>query len=94
MKYIEWDVSKNEKLKEERGIGFEEVAVAMIEGKVLATIPHPNKKRYPNQRIYIIELRDYIYVVPFMEDEKKIFLKTIFPSRKYTKDFIEKGGKP
>lgn len=93
MKYLDWDVEKNEKLKEEREIGFEEVAAAMIEGKVLATIPHPNKKRYPGQRIFIIELHDYIYVIPFVEDEKKIFLKTIFPSRKYTRDFIEKGGK-
>lgn len=84
MKHFDWDAQKNEKLKEERGIGFEEIVASIIEGKVLATIPH--------QRIFIIELHDYIYVVPFVEDEKKIFLKTIFPSRKYTREFIEKGG--
>ncbi len=92
MKYIAWDVDKNERLKEQRGISFEQAINAIFKGRVLGKTDHPNQKRYPGQKIYIIELDEYAFVVPYVDDDEKIFLKTIFPSRKYTKDFIEKGG--
>jgi len=88
VKYFEWSEEKNEQLKAERGIGFEEIEIAIIEGKLLDVLPHPNKKRYPNQRIYVVEINRYAYLVPFAEDDEKIFLKTIFPSRHATKKFI------
>jgi len=89
VKPADWSAEKNEWLKEERGVSFEEVILAIFDEKVLTIIYHPSQKRYPGQRLYVVELHDYAYVVPFVEDEQKIFLKTIFPSRKYTKDFIE-----
>ena len=91
MKPYEWSEEKNEWLKKERGVGFEDVLVAIHEGKIITIIEHPNQKRYKNQKVLIIELGEYAYLVPFREDEEKIFLKTIFPSRKYTREYIEKG---
>lgn len=92
MKYFDWSVEKNEKLKEDRGVSFEEVVSAIFEGKLLSVVDHPNQDQYPGQKIYIVELHDYAYLIPFKEDKEKIFLKTIFPSRKYSKELLEKGG--
>lgn len=92
MKYYDWNESKNDKLREERDICFEDVVVAISEDKLHDVIAHPNPSKYPNQRFYIIEIQEYIYVVPFVEDEVKIFLKTIYPSRKLTKKYL-RGGK-
>ena len=83
-------MKKNEKLKEERGISFEEVLDAMFADHMFGTAPHPNQKRYRGQQMFLIEVNDYVYVVPFVEDIEKIFLKTVFPSRKYTKQYLEK----
>lgn len=90
MKYFDWDKHKNEKLKVQREIGFEDCLVAIDEGRLLATIEHTNKKKYPQQRIFIVAIGAYVYLVPFVEDEEKIFLKTIIPSRKFTKKYILK----
>ncbi len=87
---IEWDVKKNESLKQERDVGFEDVELAIIEGKLLDILPHFNQRKYPNQQIFIVEIRGYIYYVPFAKEEKKIFLKTIIPSRKYNKKYEKK----
>ena len=91
MKPYFWNEEKNDWLKQERAVSFEDVIVAINEDKILTIIEHPNKKQYKNQKIYVIEIDDYAYLVPFIEDDEKIFLKTIFPSRKYTKEYIEKG---
>ncbi len=88
MKYFDWDLEKNKKLKVERDIGFEEVVIAIQGGKLIETSDHPNKNKYPTQSIFVIKIREYIYAVPFVEDDEKIFLKTIIPSRKLTKKFI------
>ena len=90
MKYIEWDDEKNELLKRERGIGFEDVLTAINDNGLLVTIENPNKIRYPDQKIYIVAINNYAYMVPFVEDDKKRFLKTIIPSRKMTKKYILK----
>lgn len=90
MKYFDWDKVKNELLKQERDISFEDVVEAINEGRILDTFEHPNQKKYPNQNIYIVEIGGYAYFVPFVEDEKKIFLKTIYPSRDATKKYLKK----
>lgn len=88
MKYFDWNETKNDKLRAQREICFEDVIVAINEGKLHDIIAHPNAAKYPNQRFYIVELQEYVYVVPFVEDEEKIFLKTIYPSRKLTKKYL------
>ena len=90
MKRFDWDREKNTKLKKERGVGFEDVKTAIEGGKLLETADHPNKKKYPNQKMFVVEIDRYIYLVPYVEDEVKVFLKTIFPSRKATKKYIRK----
>lgn len=87
MKTIKWNLKKNQTLMENRGIGFEDVIVAIKEGRLLDTVKHPNQKRYPNQFIYIIRIQGYLYMVPFVEEADYIFLKTIIPSRKQTKRY-------
>lgn len=92
MKYFDWDWKKNETLKREREISFEEMLVAIEEGGILDIIEHPRKRRYPGQKIFVVSTDDYAYLVPFVEDDEKIFLKTIIPSRKATKKYIMKQG--
>ncbi|MEK7588000.1 MAG: DUF4258 domain-containing protein [Patescibacteria group bacterium] len=92
MKFVAWDPVKNEKLKRERNISFEDVLDVLLENGAVGRFPHPNQKRYPNQQVFVIVMKDYAYVVPFVEDDEKTFLKTIFPSRKYTRVYVEKGG--
>lgn len=89
MKYFAWNLEKNEKLKAERGISFEDVINAIFSEKVLDIIENPNKKQYQNQKYYIVDIEDYIYVIPFIEDEEKQFLKTIYASRKLTKKYLK-----
>ena len=93
MKYFDWNGEKNATLKTEREIGFEDVVIAISEGKLLDVLEHPNKKRYPGQKIFIVEIGRYAYLVPFVENHQKVFLKTIIPSRKATRDYIIKKTK-
>lgn len=88
MKYFDWNPEKNTRLKQERGMGFEEILIAIEEGEILDIVENPNKNKYPNQKLFIIRLYDYVYLVPFAEDEEKIFLKTIILSRKAAKKYI------
>ena len=88
MKYLNWNLEKNELLKAERGISFEEIALLIESGNILGIEENPG---HPNQKIYILEIENYAYIVPFVESENEIFLKTAFPSRKYTKRFGLKG---
>lgn len=88
MRYFDWNREKNEKLKEERDISFEEVVMAIEEGNLLDIIEHPNRKKYSNQKLFVVNINNYAYLVPFAEDEKKYFLKTVFPSRKITQKYI------
>lgn len=91
MKPINWNSDKNLALKTERGISFEEVLVAVSQGALLDVVEHPNKEKYPNQRIFIVRIRDYAFLVPFVETDREIFLKTLIPSRSATKRYISKG---
>ncbi len=88
MKYFAWDDAKNEKLKAERGIGFEDIVFQIERGDLLDILEHPNPQRYAGQRIFVVQRDDYVYLVPFVEDKRLIFLKTIIPSRKATKEYL------
>ena len=88
MKYFAWDDEKNAKLKAERGIGFEDVVFHIERGDLLDTVDHPNPSRYAGHRMFIVRREDYVYLVPFVEDEHTVFLKTIIPSRKATKQYL------
>ncbi len=90
-----WNDKKNEILKEQRNISFEEIILCISEGIVVKVLKHPNEEKYGNQKNYLINYNDYIYVVPFVEnkEDKEIFLKTIYPSREYTKKLLKNGGK-
>ena len=87
-----WDDAKNDQLRNLRNISFEEIAICISDGRVVTILEHPKKEIYQNQFLYLIEYKHYIYVVPHVYNEKKqeIFLKTIYPSRKYTKRYL--GG--
>ena len=88
MKYFDWDDAKNAKLRAERGIGFEDIVFHIERGDLLDILEHPNPERYAGQRIFVVRREDYVYLVPFVEDEHTVFLKTIIPSRKATKQYL------
>lgn len=88
MKPFRWPVDKNEALKAERGISFEEITVAIEAGGLLEVVAHPNPRKYPRQKVMVVEVFGYAYLVPFVEEDDHFFLKTIIPSRKATRDFI------
>jgi uncharacterized DUF497 family protein len=84
---IDWDVEKNKKLISERGVSFEEVVAILEDGSLLDVLDHPNI-RYSHQKIYVVEIGGYVYLVPFVTEGNKIFLKTIIPSRKAQKKYL------
>jgi hypothetical protein len=84
----QYNSEKNRELKRERGVSFDEIVVAIGGGNLLDVIAHPNQLKYSHQKIYVVKFSDYIYLVPFVETKKSIFLKTIFPSRKLTRQYL------
>ena len=89
MKWFAWNFDKNKELIRERGISFERVLYHVDKADILDIVEHPNKDKYPDQRIFIINIDNYAYLIPFVETETEIFLKTIIPSRKATREYIE-----
>jgi len=90
MKQINWNAEKNQQLMSERGVSFEDALFALQSGGLLDDGSYPNRDRYPNQRMFVIRIDGYAWLVPYVENEREIFLKTIIPSRKATKKFL--GG--
>ena len=90
MKYYNWNPDKNEELKADRSISFEEIVFHIEKGNEVDVFDHPNQKRYQGQKISVVIVDDYAYLVPYVESETEVFLKTIIPSRKATKKY---GGK-
>lgn len=88
VKYFSWNPEKNLALQRLRGISFEEVVFHIEKGEVLDILEHPNQERYSGQRIMVVNVEGYAYLVPFVETEREVFLKTIIPSRKATRDYI------
>jgi hypothetical protein len=87
VKHYSWSPEKNEWLKRERGIGFEDVVFHIEAGDEADLFEHPNQERYPGQRISVVLIEGYAYLVPFVESDDEIFLKTIIPSRKASKQY-------
>ena len=89
MKPVRFSEEKNKWLKQKRGIDFERIIKAIKDGNPVKIIKHPNKKRYKNQKIYLVLIEKYIFLVPAVEEKEYVFFKTIYPSHKYTKIFFE-----
>jgi len=93
VKLFAWNDEKNDWLKNERKISFEEIVLAIEWGFLLDILEHPNPEKYPGQKIFVVQIEDYVYLVPFVENENEVFLKTIIPSRKATRKYL-KGNAP
>jgi len=93
MKYYTWNGEKNRQLKAERNVSFEEVVFHIEAGHLLDIIEHPNPEKYKGQRVFIVNIEGYAYLVPFVESEHEIFLKTIIPSRKATRKYLRGENK-
>lgn len=91
MKSFRWSPEKNEAIKAERGISFESVVVSIEAGGLLDILAHPNQAKYPRQRVLVVACDNYVYLVPFVEEEDYFFLKTAIPSRKATRDYLKEG---
>jgi len=91
MKDFDWNPGKNEQLMEERGVSFEEVVFFLMNDGLLDDIQHPNAAKYPNQRMFIVRIDEHAHLVPYVESEETIFLKTIIRSRKATKRYLGAG---
>ncbi len=91
MKPFRWSHEKNERLKAERNISFEEIVLAIEADGLLDIVAHSNPSRYPHQRMFIVSVEHYAYLVPFIEEADHYFLKTVIPNRKATRDYL-KGG--
>ena len=88
MKPFRWNHEKNETLKIERKISFEEIVLAIEADGLLDELRHPNLEKYPNQSVFVVTLDDYVYLAPYVEEPDYYFLKTVIPSRKATRDYL------
>ena len=93
MKPFRWGVEKNESLRSVKGVSFESIIVAVESEGLFDIVEHPNKTKYPNQKILVVSFDGYVYLVPFVEEEDHFFLKTVIPSRKATRDYLQQGEK-
>lgn len=91
MKPFRWNPQKNETVKAERGISFEGIVVSIEAGGLLDVLAHPNPAKYPRQRVLVVVCDNYAYLVPFVEEEDYFLLKTIIPSRKATREYLNQG---
>lgn len=91
MKRLRWNPDKNDALKADRGLSFEAITVAIEAGGLLDILEHPNKAKYPKQSVLVVTFDNYVYLVPFVEEEDHYFLKTIIPSRKATREYLNRG---
>jgi hypothetical protein len=88
MKSINWNTEKSVALKSSRDICFEDVVFFIERGDILDDYLHPNQKDYPGQRIMVINITNYAYLIPYVENDEELFLKTIIPSRKATQRYL------
>lgn len=88
MKPIRWNSEKSLSLKAERGVSFEEVLSTISQGGLITVMDYPNREKYKHQKMLVVKIRDYAYLVPYVESENEIFLKSIIPSRKATRDLL------
>ena len=88
MKPFRWSPEKNEALMHARGVSFESIVVSVESGGLLDILAHPNQAKYPRQRVLVVACNNYAYLVPFVEEDDYFFLKTVIPSRKATRDYL------
>jgi uncharacterized DUF497 family protein len=93
MKPFRWNHEKNEQLKAERNMSFEEIVLAIEADGLLDIVTHSNPDKYPNQRMFVVAVEQYAYLVPFVEEADYYFLKTVIPNRKATRDYLKGGVK-
>jgi hypothetical protein len=91
VKPFRWSADKNEALKIGRGVSFEAIVVASESGGLLDILAHPNRRKFPRQRVLVVAFDGYAYLIPVVEEEEYFFLKTIIPSRKATRDYLNPG---
>jgi uncharacterized DUF497 family protein len=91
VKPFRWSSEKNEALRAARGVSFESIVVAVEAGGLLDILAHPNQAKYPKQRVLVVACDNYAYLVPFIEEKDYFFLKTVIPSRKASRDYLNKG---
>ena len=91
MRTYRWSEKKNEQLKQSRGISFEDIVLALESGGLLDVLTHPNQRRYPKQKVLVVAVTDYVYLLPHIEEPDCLFLKTVIPSRKATRDYGRRG---
>ena len=90
MKSFDWNAEKNQQIIAERGVSFEDVIFSLMSDCLLDDLEHPDQQKYPGQRVFVVRIDDYAYLVPYVESKDRIFLKTVIPSRKATKNYL--GG--
>jgi uncharacterized DUF497 family protein len=88
VKYFDWNDEKNEVIKKTRGVSFEQVELAIALGDLIDRVKHPNAAKYPSQKVFLVKVDDDIFSVHYVEDNEKIFLKTIIPNSKATKKYF------
>ena len=91
MKPFRWSPEKNETIRADRGVSFERIVIAIESGGLLDILAHPYQAKYPRQRVLVVACDNYAYLVPFVEEEDYFFLKTVIPSRKATRDYLNQG---
>ena len=91
MQPFRWDPDRNERLKSGRSISFEEIVLAVEAGGLKDILVHPNQRRYPGQVVLVVAYREYVFLVPSVEEKEHYFLKTVIPSRKATRDYLQIG---
>jgi hypothetical protein len=94
VKRFSWSAEKNQQLRRERGVCFEDVVFHIQQGDLLDMLEHPNRERFAHQRVFVVRIDDYAHLVPFVEDDVEIFLKTIIPSRQATRDYLGSREEP
>ena len=87
MKRFNWNSEKNQQLIRERGVSFEDVVFFLLQGDILDNVKHTNPEKYSGQRVFVLNIDDYVHLVPYVESSEEIFLKTIIPSREATKEY-------
>jgi uncharacterized DUF497 family protein len=93
VKPFRWPTDKNEHLRETRGVTFEQMVVAMESGGLLDVVVQPNRKKYPRQQVFVVSSDGYVHLVPFVEEDDHYFLKTVIPSRKATREYLDEKGR-
>lgn len=88
MKTYAWNAEKNDLLRRTRGVSFEDIVFHIEAGDAVDIFEHPNQSKYPGQRVLVVCVEDYVYLIPFVENDEEIFLKTIIPSSKATKKYL------